>query len=122
MVVVAPIPPQAKKYSPPTRGSTRASSQNHFTICPGSVMARKTSSGVAFISMMVSWDLLICSLQICGFAGGFFQFDGGINGGEQAETPPPLGLLVMIFRRELRNGGGHLRGEGGAGFRAGEAD
>src|SRR5271156_2646757 len=59
MVVGAPIPPQAKKYSPPTRGSTRASSENHFTICSGSVMARKTSSGVAFMSMTVSWDLLI---------------------------------------------------------------
>src|SRR5271156_5229740 len=123
MVDVLSIPgAQTLTYSPPTRGSTRAPGTNHFTICSGSVRARKTSSGVAFRSMMVSWDLLIFSLQICGFAGGFFQLDGGINGGEQAETPPSLGLLVMIFRRELRNGGGHLFGEGGAGFSASEAD
>src|SRR5580704_3464120 len=85
-------------------------------------MARKTSSGVAFMSMTVSWDRLIFSLQIGGFARRFFQPDGGINGGEQAETPPPFGPLVMIFRREARNGGGHLFGESGAGLSAGEAD
>src|SRR5579863_5364749 len=62
------------------------------------------------------------SLQICGFAGGFFQPDGGINGGEQAETPPSFGPLVMIFRGEMRYEGGHLFGEGGPGFSASEAD
>src|SRR5580704_360815 len=85
-------------------------------------MARKTSSGVAFMSMTVSWDRLIFSLQIGGFARRFFQPDGGINGGQHTETPPSFGPLVMIFRRQVRNGGGHLFGEGGAGLSAGEAD
>ena len=53
---------QEMKYSPPTRWSTRAMGANHFTICSGSVMARKTSSGVAFMSMIVSCDLLISLL------------------------------------------------------------
>src|SRR5271166_1517148 len=60
MVVLPSIPgPQEKTYSPPTRGSTRDSGANHFTICSGSVMARKTSSGVALMSMIVSCDRLI---------------------------------------------------------------
>src|SRR5208337_1272373 len=62
------------------------------------------------------------SLQICGFAGGFFQLDGRINGGEQPETPPAFGPLVMIFRRQARNGSSHLFGEGGPGFSVSEAD
>ena len=40
----------------------------------------------------------------------------------QAESPPSFGAFVVIFRRELRNGGGHLFGECGARFSAGEAD